>query len=135
MGNILSLQGYVVYSAIGSFFLPMFVMLFFYWRIYLAAVETTRAINQGFRTTKGSKLLGSRFEEQRLTLRIHRGRSVQNHHRRSASPNPNGRLHSASTRLPRSKSQERIQIQLTPPPRGKHSSKTELFIVGRILVS
>ncbi len=44
--------GYVVYSALGSFFIPMFVMLFFYWRIYRAAVETTKAINQGFRTTK-----------------------------------------------------------------------------------
>lgn len=45
--------GYVVYSAFGSFYIPMFVMLFFYWRIYRAAVRTTRAINQGFRTTKG----------------------------------------------------------------------------------
>lgn len=45
--------GYVVYSALGSFYIPMFVMLFFYWRIYKAAVRTTRAINQGFRTTKG----------------------------------------------------------------------------------
>ena len=44
--------GYVVYSALGSFFIPMLVMLFFYWRIYRAAVKTTKAINQGFRTTK-----------------------------------------------------------------------------------
>ncbi|KAH9630841.1 hypothetical protein HF086_009072, partial [Spodoptera exigua] len=44
--------GYVVYSALGSFYIPMFVMLFFYWRIYKAAVRTTKAINQGFRTTK-----------------------------------------------------------------------------------
>jgi octopamine receptor len=64
--------GYVVYSALGSFYLPMFVMLFFYWRIYRAAVQTTRAINQGFRTTKGSRAIGNRFDEQRLTLRIHR---------------------------------------------------------------
>lgn len=49
--------GYVVYSALGSFFIPMLVMLFFYWRIYRAAVETTKAINQGFRTTKVSVLL------------------------------------------------------------------------------
>jgi octopamine receptor len=61
-----------VYSALGSFYLPMLVMLFFYWRIYRAAVQTTRAINQGFRTTKGSRTIGSRFDEQRLTLRIHR---------------------------------------------------------------
>ncbi|XP_008558339.1 octopamine receptor Oamb isoform X1 [Microplitis demolitor] len=71
--------GYVVYSALGSFYIPTLVMLFFYWRIYNAAVSTTKAINQGFRTTKGSKMLGSRFDEQRLTLRIHRGRgSVYN---------------------------------------------------------
>ncbi|CAL8113970.1 unnamed protein product [Orchesella dallaii] len=122
-------KGYVVYSAVGSFFLPMFVMLFFYWRIYRAAVETTRAINQGFRTTKGSRLLGSRFEEQRLTLRIHRGRSVQNHNGRTQSNtpkpiSPNGRLHhSSSSRIPRSRSLERIKVHLTPPPpRGKRSS-------------
>ncbi|KAK9501463.1 hypothetical protein O3M35_012179 [Rhynocoris fuscipes] len=66
--------GYVIYSALGSFYLPMFVMLFFYWRIYRAAVMTTRAINQGFKLTKGSRGIGSRFDEQRLTLRIHRGR-------------------------------------------------------------
>lgn len=35
----------------------MFVMLFFYWRIYKAAVRTTKAINQGFRTTKGEDRL------------------------------------------------------------------------------
>ncbi len=63
--------GYVVYSALGSFYIPMMVMLFFYWRIYRAAVQTTRAINQGFRTTKTMR---NRFDESRLTLRIHRGR-------------------------------------------------------------
>ncbi|XP_067619830.1 octopamine receptor Oamb isoform X1 [Eurosta solidaginis] len=72
-------RGYVLYSALGSFYIPMFVMLFFYWRIYKAAVRTTRAIKQGFKTTKGSKGIGSRFDEQRLTLRIHHGRcSKQN---------------------------------------------------------
>ncbi|XP_043273223.1 octopamine receptor Oamb isoform X2 [Venturia canescens] len=79
--------GYVVYSALGSFYIPMLVMLFFYWRIYNAAVSTTKAINQGFRTTKGSKMLGSRFDEQRLTLRIHRGRgSVHNGSSNNGSP-------------------------------------------------
>ena len=46
--------GYVVYSAFGSFYIPMLVMLFFYWRIYRAAIRTTRAINRGFKTTKGT---------------------------------------------------------------------------------
>ncbi|XP_050087007.1 octopamine receptor Oamb-like isoform X1 [Anopheles aquasalis] len=90
--------GYVVYSALGSFYIPMFVMLFFYWRIYRAAVRTTRAINQGFRTTKG---MGNRFDDNRLTLRIHRGRGSTSapstaHHE---SPHSNGSTHSTTTSL------------------------------------
>ncbi|XP_055323907.1 octopamine receptor Oamb isoform X2 [Sitodiplosis mosellana] len=88
-------RGYVVYSALGSFYIPMFVMLFFYWRIYRAAVRTTRAINQGFKTTKGTKGIGNRFDEQRLTLRIHRGRG-SNYHESSLS---NGSTHSTSTSI------------------------------------
>lgn len=77
---------YVVYSALGSFYIPMFVMLFFYWRIYKAAVHTTRAINQGFRTMRSRRTFGNRFDEQRLTLRIHRGRGSSLKH--AASPSP-----------------------------------------------
>ncbi|KAF4525277.1 hypothetical protein B566_EDAN009360 [Ephemera danica] len=102
--------GYVVYSALGSFYLPMFVMLFFYWRIYKAAVQTTRAINQGFRTTK---MMGNRFDEQRLTLRIHRGRSVM---QRDGPP-------SSPKRLERSATQDRIKISVSyPPPSSPPSS-------------
>ncbi|XP_055616037.1 octopamine receptor Oamb isoform X2 [Toxorhynchites rutilus septentrionalis] len=67
--------GYVVYSALGSFYIPMFVMLFFYWRIYRAAERTTRAINQGFRTTKGGGKKSNNFDDS-LTLRMHRGKGV-----------------------------------------------------------
>ncbi|XP_046865207.1 octopamine receptor Oamb isoform X1 [Drosophila willistoni] len=88
-------RGYVLYSALGSFYIPMFVMLFFYWRIYRAAVRTTRAINQGFKTTKGSKGIGSRFEDQRLTLRIHRGRGSNQHD----SMHSNGSTQSTTTTL------------------------------------
>nr|XP_050844858.1 octopamine receptor Oamb isoform X4 [Vespula vulgaris] len=101
--------GYVVYSALGSFYIPMLVMLFFYWRIYNAAVSTTKAINQGFRTTKGSKMLGSRFDEQRLTLRIHRGRgSVHN-----GSNNGSPRSPDYSTRS--SVRKEKIKISVSYP--------------------
>ncbi|XP_026313634.1 octopamine receptor Oamb, partial [Hyposmocoma kahamanoa] len=94
--------GYVVYSALGSFYIPMFVMLFFYWRIYKAAVRTTKAINQGFRTTKGG--IGSRFDDNRLTLRIHRGRGSNRPH---GSPLSNASNHSTSTSL--SASPERLR--------------------------
>ena len=76
--------GYVVYSAMGSFFLPMLVMLFFYWKIYCAAAETTKAINRGFRTTKDRK---HQFDEEKVTLRIHVGRnnSLHGHDRQNQS--------------------------------------------------
>ncbi|CAG2104342.1 unnamed protein product [Medioppia subpectinata] len=61
-------KGYVIYSALGSFFIPMFVMVFFYWRIYLVASRTSRALARGYKTTKCN---GS--HDERLTLRIHRG--------------------------------------------------------------
>lgn len=78
--------GYVVYSALGSFYIPMFVMLFFYWRIYKAAVRTTKAINQGFRTTKGkfSYKIISRLRQTLSTTReiwvreLRRQASVEN---------------------------------------------------------
>ncbi|KAK4875276.1 hypothetical protein RN001_011698 [Aquatica leii] len=91
-----------------SFYIPMFVMLFFYWRIYRAAVRTTRAINQGFRTTKGSKGLGNRFDEQRLTLRIHRGRG-------SSTKQFHGSPHSTG-----SNSTTTTTGSPSPSPRGKH---------------
>ena len=80
-------RGYVIYSALGSFFLPSTVMLFFYGRIYRTAVSTTRAIAQGFRTTKED-------EEGRLTLRIHRGRSATQRAERpvGGDPRPHGQV-------------------------------------------
>ncbi|XP_015116423.1 octopamine receptor Oamb [Diachasma alloeum] len=102
--------GYVVYSALGSFYIPMLVMMFFYWRIYKAAVSTTKAINQGFRTTKGSKMFGTRFDEQRLTLRIHRGRgSVHNGANSSSSPRSPESSRSASVR------RDKIKISVSYP--------------------
>ena len=48
--------GYVIYSAVGSFYAPMLVMMFFNWRIYQTAKKTTKAIRQGWTRVKGIKL-------------------------------------------------------------------------------
>ncbi|XP_011505607.1 PREDICTED: probable G-protein coupled receptor No9 isoform X2 [Ceratosolen solmsi marchali] len=101
--------GYVVYSALGSFYIPTLIMLFFYWRIYNAAVSTTRAINRGFRTTKSSKMMGSRFDEQRLTLRIHRGRASE-YNRSNGSPRSSECTNSRSPSR-----RERIKISVSYP--------------------
>ena len=44
--------GYVLYSAIGSFFALMLVMIFFNWIIYRVASKTTKAIRRGFKKVK-----------------------------------------------------------------------------------
>lgn len=74
-------KGYVIYSALGSFYIPMFVMLFFYYRIYVVALKTSRALDRGFRTAKSGKNKSSSASGQEgsgggseVTLRIHRGR-------------------------------------------------------------
>ncbi|XP_011303415.1 probable G-protein coupled receptor No9 isoform X2 [Fopius arisanus] len=109
-------RGYVVYSALGSFYIPMLVMMFFYWRIYDAAVSTTKAINQGFRTTKGSKMFGTRFDEQRLTLRIHRGRGSV-HNGANSSPRSPESSRSASVR------RDKIKISVSYPSTETLSTK------------
>ena len=63
--------GYVIYSAIGSFFAPMLVMIFFNWRIYTTAKKTTEAIRQGYTKVKrDGRYIGG--------MGIHRGQRQTN---------------------------------------------------------
>lgn len=65
--------GYIIYSAIGSFYIPMFVLIFFYWRIYRIAARTTKALKDGVLTSKAGDLHSNSGEKAAVTLRIHRG--------------------------------------------------------------
>ena len=66
--------GYVIYSSVGSFYLPMVVMMFFYWRIYKIAARTTKALKKGVVTTKaGGGLHQTAGDNEPVTLRVHRG--------------------------------------------------------------
>ncbi len=56
---------YVIYSSVGSFYIPITLMMYFNFRIYRTATNTTRAIRQGFTKVKGSDGLAS--------MGIHRG--------------------------------------------------------------
>lgn len=58
--------GYLLFSSTISFYLPLFVMVFTYYRIYRAAAEQTRSLKAG---TKQVLMSG----ELELTLRMHRG--------------------------------------------------------------
>ncbi|XP_014277474.2 dopamine receptor 2 [Halyomorpha halys] len=61
--------GYLIFSSTISFYLPLFVMVFTYYKIYRAAVIQTRSLKHG------SKQVMMTRGEIELTLRIHRGRS------------------------------------------------------------
>lgn len=56
---------YLVFSSIISFYGPLLVMVFTYYRIYRAAVEQTRSLKQGTKLCTDG--------DMELTLRIHRG--------------------------------------------------------------
>jgi len=66
--------GYIIYSACGSFWIPMLVMVFFYVKIYRTAVKATSALSSGVLTKKTSRLAGSNSSQVvAVNLRVHRG--------------------------------------------------------------
>ena len=64
--------GYIIYSACGSFWIPMLVMVFFYLKIYRTAVKATTALNSGVLTKKTGRI-ASNSEVVAVNLRVHRG--------------------------------------------------------------
>ncbi|XP_064601231.1 octopamine receptor 1-like [Liolophura sinensis] len=93
--QLVSERGYRIYSAMGSFYIPMLVMVFFYLRIYLAAVRTAASLRKGVLTTK--KLDDSvAHEDGSVTLRVHRGATSRQSERYECSvkfSNKNGKKH------------------------------------------
>ncbi|ESO90972.1 hypothetical protein LOTGIDRAFT_178787 [Lottia gigantea] len=73
--ELINTRGYRIYSALGSYFIPMFIMVFFYIRIYRAAVKTISAYQKGVLTTKSNGVTVN----NKVTLRVHRGGSYINH--------------------------------------------------------
>lgn len=45
-------KSYVIYSSLGSFYIPMLIMVFFYYRIYRVASRAQKALQRGYMTTK-----------------------------------------------------------------------------------
>lgn len=73
--NVNTEKGYVLFSAIGSFYLPTLVILAVYWRIYRAAIKQTKFLESGTKTDKSTSSLSNEV----LTLRVHVGRGTPAH--------------------------------------------------------
>ncbi|XP_069140391.1 probable G-protein coupled receptor No9 [Argopecten irradians] len=66
--------GYRVYAALGSFYIPMFIMSFFYFRIYRAATRTAASLRTGILMTKRSDEPSNKCQKMdTIALRVHRG--------------------------------------------------------------
>ncbi|XP_071532944.1 alpha-1A adrenergic receptor-like [Panulirus ornatus] len=66
--------GYVLFSVTGSFYLPSLCIMVVYWRIYRAAIQQSKFLESGVKTTKTAVTLRvHRGGDAKLTLRAHRG--------------------------------------------------------------
>ncbi|XP_041370698.1 dopamine receptor 2-like [Gigantopelta aegis] len=75
-------SGYLIFSSIVSFYTPMFIMLFVYYRIYVAAVAQTKGLKSGTKIMTN----GLHGEGEVMTLRIHRGGIRRLHDEISTAP-------------------------------------------------
>lgn len=61
--------GYAIFSAVGSFYLPLVVILVMYCRVYVVARRETYSLRKGHKTEKA-------HHAEAVTLRIHRGNTA-----------------------------------------------------------
>lgn len=131
--------GYLIFSSTISFYLPLFVMVFTYYRIYRAAVVQTRSLKLGTKQV----LLGS--GELELTLRIHRGgtmhgSSPDGRHLYSAEDEPltalanNGLARLASTRMGGHNKNFSLSRKLAKFAKEKKAAKTLGIVMGVFIV-
>ncbi|XP_030638783.1 alpha-1A adrenergic receptor isoform X1 [Chanos chanos] len=62
--------GYAIFSAVGSFYLPLVVILSMYCRVYVVARRETRGLKKGRKTER------SDHASEAVTLRMHRGNTA-----------------------------------------------------------
>lgn len=72
--ELTSTLGYRIYAALGSFFIPMLIMVFFYFQIFRVAIKTASSLRSGVLTTKQNTEY-SLSHDDKVVLRIHRGGS------------------------------------------------------------
>ena len=67
--------GYLVFSSVISFYGPLIIMIFFYYKIYRAATDQSFSINVGSKQVKmKNSVPGKDGDYNPVVLRIHRGR-------------------------------------------------------------
>uniref|UniRef100_A0A3P8WAJ0 Alpha-1B adrenergic receptor n=1 Tax=Cynoglossus semilaevis TaxID=244447 RepID=A0A3P8WAJ0_CYNSE len=102
---------YALFSSLGSFYIPLVVILAMYCRVYIVAKRTTKNLEAG--------VMRERMNSSELTLRIHKGSQVHEDH--GASGTSKGRAHQARSSL---------TVKLLKFSREKKAAKTLGVVVG-----
>lgn len=101
---------YALFSSLGSFYIPLVVILAMYCRVYIVAKRTTKNLKAG--------VMRERMNSSELTLRIHKGSQVQEDH---GTGTGKGRAHQARSSL---------TVKLLKFSREKKAAKTLGVVVG-----
>ncbi|CAJ1058617.1 alpha-1A adrenergic receptor-like [Xyrichtys novacula] len=104
---------YALFSSLGSFYIPLVVILAMYCRVYIVAKRTTKNLEAG--------VMRERMNSGELTLRIHKGSQVQEESGSSGSAAGKGRAHQARSSL---------TVKLLKFSREKKAAKTLGVVVG-----
>ncbi|XP_068181585.1 alpha-1A adrenergic receptor-like isoform X2 [Antennarius striatus] len=102
---------YALFSSLGSFYIPLVVILAMYCRVYIVAKRTTKNLEAG--------VMRERMNSSELTLRIHKGSHV--HEDPGSSGAGKGRAHQARSSL---------TVKLLKFSREKKAAKTLGVVVG-----
>lgn len=102
---------YALFSSLGSFYIPLVVILAMYCRVYIVAKRTTKNLEAG--------VMRERMNSSELTLRIHKGSQVNDES--GTSGTAKGRAHQARSSL---------TVKLLKFSREKKAAKTLGVVVG-----
>ncbi|KAM7389648.1 hypothetical protein PAMP_023611 [Pampus punctatissimus] len=102
---------YALFSSLGSFYIPLVVILVMYCRVYIVAKRTTKNLEAG--------VMRERMNSSEMTLRIHKGSQVQEEP--GSSSTGKGRVHQARSSL---------TVKLLKFSREKKAAKTLGVVVG-----
>lgn len=97
--------GYVLFSALGSFYMPLAIILVMYCRVYVVAKRESRGLKSGLKTDKS--------DSEQVTLRIHR---------KNAPVGGGG--------VPTSRNKTHFSVRLLKFSREKKAAKTLGIVVG-----
>lgn len=116
-------KGYVIFSAVFSFYIPMIIVVLLYYRIYREAVKHTNCLLSGVKTSKY-------HESSKITLRVHMGRSSSHSVVQSVPCKTNGNSDHVMYFSSRPNFKQNISNKIAKFKREKKAAKTLGIVVG-----